>query len=682
MLNDDLILLRQYSRNNSEDAFAALVSRHVNLVYSVALRSVRDVHLAGEITQAVFIILARKADSLGDKIILSGWLCRTARYAGANALKIQMRRQRREQEAYMESILNEAEPAETWDQIAPLLDGALEKLGQKDHDALVLRFFENKTFAEVGASLGASEDAAKMRVSRALEKLRKFFTKRGVSSTTTIIAGTISANSVQAAPVALAKSVTAVAIAKGAAASGSTLTLIKGALKIMAWTKAKTAIVAGVAVILAAATSTIVIHQIVKKNPTSWGALKNPELIAQLKSFVAEKRTQANAAGNEQPREFKAFFAAAQNGDWLAVSNQFEDLRKRAPQYLPAGSKSDIRLHGIAWETVTEIWGAFDNIFAGQEKYPVAYASDIINSIPPGSIYFGGTDPGRLLITGMEKSEVNADPFFLLTQNALADGTYLDYLQSMYGDNIYITTHEDAQKCFQDYTEDARRRLQNHQLKPDENVKLDSNGQIQVSGQVAVMAINGLLAKVIFDKNTNREFYVEESFPLDWMYPYLEPHNLIFKINRQPLSKLSDESIQRDHDYWKKYVTPLIGDWLNDDTSVQEVTQFDEKVFLRHDFSGFTGDPNFVQNDYASRMFSHERSNIADLYVWRMNHAASADEKERMAREADFAFRQALALCPSVKGNVSRYTDFLKGQHRDSDAALVNEMARQFPNLK
>jgi RNA polymerase sigma factor (sigma-70 family) len=249
MPNDDLNLLREYARNNSEAAFAALVSRHVNLVYSVALRQVRDAHLAGEITQAVFIILARKADSLGDKTILPGWLCRTARYASANALTIQRRRQQpRTGGLHAIHIESSAgfQPAsetdeETWNQIAPLLDGAMEQLGQKDHDALVLRFFENKTFAEVGAALGASEDAAKMRVNRALEKLRKFFTKRGVSSTTAIIAGTISANSVQAAPVALAKSVTAVAIAKGAAASGSTLTLIKGALKIMAWTKAKTA---------------------------------------------------------------------------------------------------------------------------------------------------------------------------------------------------------------------------------------------------------------------------------------------------------------------------------------------------------------------------------------------------------------------------------------------------------
>jgi RNA polymerase sigma factor (sigma-70 family) len=261
MMTDDMELLRQYARHNSEDAFAALVSRHVNLVYSVALRRVRDAHLAEEITQAVFIILARKTDSLGDKTILSGWLCRTARYASANALTIQRRRQQREHDSYMQSLWKESE-SDAWMQIAPLLDTALAQLGQKDHDALVLRFFEGKNLKQVGAALGTGEDTARMRINRAVGKLRTFFVKRGITLSAGMIAGAISANSVQAAPATLAKSITTVAITKGVAASGSTLTLINGALKLMAWTKTQTAAVAVAAIIVASGTTTLVIqHQ-------------------------------------------------------------------------------------------------------------------------------------------------------------------------------------------------------------------------------------------------------------------------------------------------------------------------------------------------------------------------------------------------------------------------------------
>jgi uncharacterized protein (TIGR03435 family) len=260
MATDDMELVRDYAARQSEPAFETLVARYVNLIYSAALRQVGDPHLAEEVTQAVFIILARKAGSLGAKTILPSWLHRTACYTAADALKIQRRRAQREQEAHMQSLLNEPEN-ETWTQIAPLLDTAIAGLNEKDRHAIVLRFFEKKSMSEVGQAIGANENAAKTRVNRALEKLRKFFAKRGVTLSTTAIAGVVAANSVQAAPVGLAVTVTAVA-AKGAAVSGSTLILIKGALKLMAWTKLKTAALVGAAVLLAGGTTTLVVKEI------------------------------------------------------------------------------------------------------------------------------------------------------------------------------------------------------------------------------------------------------------------------------------------------------------------------------------------------------------------------------------------------------------------------------------
>ncbi|MGH7952186.1 MAG: M56 family metallopeptidase, partial [Limisphaerales bacterium] len=422
-------------------------------------------------------------------------------------------------------------------------------------------------------------------------------------------------------------------------------------------------------------------------------ALK-PATTARMAKFAAEKEVQESQLIKTDEADFaksydngrakmvvpdcRPFFAAAARGDWPAVSNLWSDLENHT---LGSSKSTNGYPHGMWLQPVRETFGAVEQFTAGSEKYATDFGDDIIQSIPPGSIYFGGTDPGRFIVTMMEKSHVNGDPFFTLTQNALADGTYLEYLRSMYGEEIYIPTKADSQKCFEDYVADIQKRSAAHELKPGEHIKEDQ-GRVQISGQVAVMQINGLLVKTIFDQNTNRDFYVEESWPLDWMYPYLEPHGLIMKINRQPLSELSDEIVQRDHDYWTKTIQPMIGDWLNEDTSVQEITDFAKKVFLQHDFNGFTGDPQFVQNEYSCKMFSKERDSIADLYVWRMNHAATFDEKERMALEADFAFRQALALCPYNSEAAKGYASFLKSRHRDSDAALVTEMAKQFPKMK
>jgi RNA polymerase sigma factor (sigma-70 family) len=265
---DDLALLREYAANHSETAFQELVSRRVDFVYSAALRQVRDPHLAEEITQAVFIILAQKAGRISDKTILAGWLFKTTRFTAIAQNRERAKRFLRtatiEKEFQMQSEIQSAAPDALWEQMSPLLDEALASLGETDRQAVLLRFFENKSLAEVGNFLGLGEDTARKRVARALEKLHCYFNQRGVSSTTAIIAGIVSANSIQAAPVGLTKIISTVAIAKGAAASGSTLTLIKGALKIMAWSKAKTAVVVGIGVLLVAGTTMVTIHEIRK----------------------------------------------------------------------------------------------------------------------------------------------------------------------------------------------------------------------------------------------------------------------------------------------------------------------------------------------------------------------------------------------------------------------------------
>lgn len=261
----DAALLARFAHGESEEAFAALVRRHVHLVHSVALRHTANAHHAEEISQAVFVILARKARSLGSRTILSGWLYHTAWLTAANFQRAEMRRAHREHEAFMQSNLEEIPTDSAWNELSPLLDDAMSRLRATDRDALVLRYFENKTLPEVGAALGVEERAAQKRVTRALEKLRCLFTKRGVVSTAALIAGALSAHSVQAAPAALANAITATAL-QGSAVTASTLTLIKETLKLMAWTKAKTGAVAAVIILFTIAPVTLLVKQRTNQN--------------------------------------------------------------------------------------------------------------------------------------------------------------------------------------------------------------------------------------------------------------------------------------------------------------------------------------------------------------------------------------------------------------------------------
>lgn len=209
---NDMDLMRDFTRCNSEAAFAELVQRHINLVYSVALRFTGQTHDAEDVTQAVFIILAKKAASLRERTVLTGWLYETTRFRAAKLLRMKARRAIREQEAFMQSPLNESESDGIWRQLAPHLEEAMSRLSERDRTLLALRYYENKSVAEAAALLGIQEDAAYKRTVRAVEKLRTFFSRRGVSLSAVAITSAIAAKSVQAAPAGLAATVKAASL--------------------------------------------------------------------------------------------------------------------------------------------------------------------------------------------------------------------------------------------------------------------------------------------------------------------------------------------------------------------------------------------------------------------------------------------------------------------------------------
>jgi RNA polymerase sigma factor (sigma-70 family) len=225
----DQDLLRDYAEDRSEAAFTQLVRRHVDLVYSAALRMVRDAHLAEDVTQGVFLALVQNARRLRNRRALPGWLHHTAQHLAANAVRAEVRRRVREQEAAAMNELLATQSNPSWELIAPHLDAALGELSEADRDAIMLRYFENKSLREVGHALGTSDDTAQKRVSRAVERLREFFAKRGVTAGASGLIAVISANAVQAAPVGLAVTISTAAALGGTTIAGTaTATATKG----------------------------------------------------------------------------------------------------------------------------------------------------------------------------------------------------------------------------------------------------------------------------------------------------------------------------------------------------------------------------------------------------------------------------------------------------------------------
>ena len=246
-MTDDLELLRKHVEHGSEEAFRELVERHARMVYGTALRVLGDAALAEEVSQAVFVLLARKAPSIRASTVLAGWLYRTARFVSLEALRAERRRKERYER--LAEMNDSSDPV--WPKMAPSLEDAMARLGTTDRDAVVLRFFENKTFAEVAATMGTTEPAAKMRVGRALERLRTALAREGVAASGAVLAILLAANAAPTIPAGLSASISSAALAGGAVSQQSLAALVKGALKIMAWNKVRNIGVAVALILLA-----------------------------------------------------------------------------------------------------------------------------------------------------------------------------------------------------------------------------------------------------------------------------------------------------------------------------------------------------------------------------------------------------------------------------------------------
>jgi RNA polymerase sigma factor (sigma-70 family) len=297
----DADLLRRYAQDSSESAFGELVARHINLVYSTALRVLNgDEHRACDVAQSVFTDLARKASRLSNQastgtngrgatlLEISGWLYTSTRFAAAKVVRAEQIRRQHEQKAHaMNQLLQGSSVEPDWAQLRPVLDDAMGVLDEADRGALLLRFFEGNDLRAVGTALGVSEDAARMRISRALEKLRELLAKRGVTTTAGALSLTLTAHVVEAAPAGLVATITSTAVG-AVALTAPTPTFV---LHIMASMKSKIAL----AVLLAGGVATPLIIQ---RAAMSRLRVENESLQARLASAQAIQSSPQSSISN------------------------------------------------------------------------------------------------------------------------------------------------------------------------------------------------------------------------------------------------------------------------------------------------------------------------------------------------------------------------------------------------
>lgn len=354
---------------------------------------------------------------------------------------------------------------------------------------------------------------------------------------------------------------------------------------------------------------------------------------ALVKKFSADRHKLCDRLARQTnipcPAGVKEFFEAAEEGDWLSLSNRFNGFMISADK---PGDGIRPEFHNALWSPIHETMGVYEVMLAWKKDstLPAMFYGPILASMPANSIYIGGTDCGRFLVTAVNAVQPTGS-VFCITQNALADQSYMAHLRAVYGQDLWLPDDRGMAAAFQQFVEDSR----SGKNKAGISIK---DGRVQVTGVLAVMEINGILCRMIFDHNKDKhEFFVEESYALEWMYPYLEPCGLIMKLNNEPVRELGDNTIKRDMEFWTGMVASLKAN------------------------SAFSSCPA------ARKAFAKLRCATAGIYAHRKRYG-----------EAEACFAQALDLCPYSPEAYSRFAKMQEERDRVKEAV---ELLEKFLNI-
>jgi hypothetical protein len=350
-------------------------------------------------------------------------------------------------------------------------------------------------------------------------------------------------------------------------------------------------------------------------------------------------------SGKDVPPEIEAFFDAVEEGNWDQIHTLWQALAKRSGQY-------DYSTHSPEldefWPAVLEAYGAAEAAHLWPAQKLLDYGDGVLGALRPGMVYVGGTDPGRFIPTFLNET-IGSEPHVVLTQNALADGRYQDYLRFLYSDQIGLPTAEDSQRAFQEYTTDAQKRLEHDQQFPDEpkqvrpGEKIEmTDGKVQVSGQVAVMLINERLLQMILDQNPDATFALEESFPLKTTYAGAAPLGPLMELRADTVNAVTADSAAQSVDYWRTMTQQLLAE------------------------------PDLSSDSEVRKAYGHMAQAQANLLA-----------DHNFNDQAEQAYRLASTLSPDGLDPVKGLSELLAREGRGAEAVqLLDEFERNHPKLR